>query len=293
MERLLKGGVNPEEWTGYDGYGNVVCRSDADRRVSSFAYDGSATFQVETRNAKNHLTVTEYYGVDKVPADTGRFGQPKKVTDPNLAEVTFEYDTFGRKTREVRPPVPAPRAGDPYPGYTATLSYHLGGVGVNRTEVLSSAGEWAVSYLDGLGRTYLEKTRGSASLAARTIARQTIFGPTGTTWKRSLPYFDVSGAVPEYLTYRYDALGRVTRETKPDGDEWAYRTSKISRKICRCVAEFSFQLAERTGARVFGGPKYTVSPVYEGMFKEELDDAAARHPGVSYEHGVYLKRTFK
>ena len=35
--------------------------------------------------------------------------------------------------------------------------------------------------------------------------------------------------------------------------------------------------------RVFGGPKYTVSPVYEGMFKEELDAAAARHPNVAYD----------
>jgi isocitrate dehydrogenase (NAD+) len=34
---------------------------------------------------------------------------------------------------------------------------------------------------------------------------------------------------------------------------------------------------------VFGGPKFTVSPVYEGMFKEELDAAAARHPAVEYE----------
>jgi isocitrate/isopropylmalate dehydrogenase len=49
------------------------------------------------------------------------------------------------------------------------------------------------------------------------------------------------------------------------------------------VAEFSFQLAERTGARVFGGPKYTVSPIYEAMFKEELDAAAVRHPEVTYE----------
>ena len=49
------------------------------------------------------------------------------------------------------------------------------------------------------------------------------------------------------------------------------------------MAEFSFQLAVRTGARVFGGPKYTVSPVYEGMFKEEMDAAAARHPSVAYD----------
>ena len=49
------------------------------------------------------------------------------------------------------------------------------------------------------------------------------------------------------------------------------------------MAEFSFRLAEQTGAKVFGGPKYTVSPMYEGMLKEEMDAAAARHPDVSYE----------
>ncbi len=72
------------------------------------------------------------------------------------------------------------------------------------------------------------------------------------------------------------------RQTE-DGDELAFRTERISRKTCRAVAEFSFQHAERTGAKVFGGPKFTVSPVYEGMFKEELDTAAERHPTVRYD----------
>jgi isocitrate/isopropylmalate dehydrogenase len=36
-------------------------------------------------------------------------------------------------------------------------------------------------------------------------------------------------------------------------------------------------------ARVYGGPKWTVSPVYEGMLKEELDAAAARHRDIAYE----------
>ena len=31
------------------------------------------------------------------------------------------------------------------------------------------------------------------------------------------------------------------------------------------------------------GPKWTVSPVYEGMLKEELDAAAERHPDVPYQ----------
>lgn len=66
-------------------------------------------------------------------------------------------------------------------------------------------------------------------------------------------------------------------------DEIAYRTEKITRSTCRAVAEFTFQHAEKTGAKVFGGPKYTVSPVYEGLFKEELDAAHTRHPQVHYE----------
>ena len=73
------------------------------------------------------------------------------------------------------------------------------------------------------------------------------------------------------------------RERTPDGDETAFRTERISRKTCRAVAEFSFQHAAKTGAKVFGGPKYTVSPLYEGMLQEELDAAAGRHPDVRYE----------
>ncbi len=66
-------------------------------------------------------------------------------------------------------------------------------------------------------------------------------------------------------------------------DEVAFRADRITRRVCRAVAEFAFRHAERTGARVFGGPKFTVSPLYEGMFKEELDAAAARHPSVAYQ----------
>jgi isocitrate/isopropylmalate dehydrogenase len=66
-------------------------------------------------------------------------------------------------------------------------------------------------------------------------------------------------------------------------EEVAYRTEKITRRVCRAVAEYAFQHAHYTRARVFGGPKFTVSPVYEGMFKEELDAAAERYPDVRYE----------
>ena len=81
-----------------------------------------------------------------------------------------------------------------------------------------------------------------------------------------------------------DAYGaKEWRETTATGDEIAYRTSRISRATSRAVAEFTFQQAKKTGARVFGGPKFTVSATYEGMFKEELDAAARRHPEVRYQ----------
>ena len=80
-----------------------------------------------------------------------------------------------------------------------------------------------------------------------------------------------------------DAYGAKEWREGAGEDEVALRTERIERRICHAVAEFSFRQAERTGAKVFGGPKYTVSPVYEGMLKEEMDAAAARHTNVPYE----------
>lgn len=84
---------------------------------------------------------------------------------------------------------------------------------------------------------------------------------------------------------RDDAYGAKEWRENDAGspDEVAYRTEKISRRVCRSVAEYAFLHARKTGAKVFGGPKFTVSPIYEGMFKEELDAAATRYPDVQYE----------
>jgi isocitrate dehydrogenase (NAD+) len=81
-----------------------------------------------------------------------------------------------------------------------------------------------------------------------------------------------------------DAYGaKQWREGEENADdEVAFRTERITRSTCRAVAEYAFRTAERTKSVVYGGPKWTVSPVYEGMLKEELDRAAERHEGVDY-----------
>ena len=80
-----------------------------------------------------------------------------------------------------------------------------------------------------------------------------------------------------------DAYGAKEWREGEGVDEIAYRTETISRGVCRYVSEYAFVHAKKMGAKVFGGPKYTVSPVYEGMLKEEMDAAAERHPEVPYE----------
>jgi len=88
------------------------------------------------------------------------------------------------------------------------------------------------------------------------------------------------------------AVVRMATEDAYDATEWregegmeekAFRTTFISRRNCTAAAEFSFRLARQMGATVFGGPKWTVSPTYEGMLKEAMDEAARRYPDVPYE----------
>jgi isocitrate/isopropylmalate dehydrogenase len=81
-----------------------------------------------------------------------------------------------------------------------------------------------------------------------------------------------------------DAYGAAEgREGDPGQlNESAWRTERIDRSTCRYVAEYAFEAAEQVDGLVYGGPKWTVSPTYEGMLKEEMDAAAQRHPHIKY-----------
>ena len=119
------------------------------------------------------------------------------------------------------------------------------------------------------------------------ILREAMDGRVILRLGRRLP-----GVRPVAGAYAPIAVVRMAVDDAYGAKEWregsglgevAFRTEKISRGTCHAVAEFAFQYAHKTGAKVFGGPKFTVSPVYEGLFKEELDAAAKRHPSVRYE----------
>jgi isocitrate/isopropylmalate dehydrogenase len=141
----------------------------------------------------------------------------------------------------------------------------------------------------GLGlkaATVTPEARGDVGSPNR-ILREQIGGKVIVRTGRRLPGVVPFGGVHAPISVVRMAVGDAygAKEWREgDGDaEVAFRTERIERNVCRAVAEFSFREAERTGAKVFGGPKYTVSPTYEGMLKEEMDAAAERHPSVPYE----------
>jgi isocitrate dehydrogenase (NAD+) len=141
----------------------------------------------------------------------------------------------------------------------------------------------------GLGlkaATVTPEARGDVGSPNR-ILREEIGGRVIVRTGRRIPGVVPRGGVHAPISVVRMAVGdaygaKEWREGEGD-DEVAFRTERIERRICHSVAEFAFRLAERSGAKVFGGPKYTVSPTYEGMLKEEMDAAATRHPLVQYD----------
>jgi isocitrate dehydrogenase (NAD+) len=141
----------------------------------------------------------------------------------------------------------------------------------------------------GLGlkaATVTPEARGDVGSPNR-ILREEIGGKVIVRTGRRIPGIVPLGGVHAPISVVRMAVGdaygaKEWREGSGD-NEVAFRTERIERTVCRAVAEFSFREAERTGAKVFGGPKFTVSPTYEGMLKEEMDAAAERHPDVPYE----------
>src|SRR3954452_7642958 len=136
------------------------------------------------------------------------------------------------------------------------------------------------------GATITPEGRGEIGSPNR-ILREEIGGKvivrTGRRIPGVVPFGGVNSPISIVRMAVGDAYGATEWREGDGDDEVAYRTERIERSICHAVAEFAFRQAARTGAKVFGGPKYTVSPVYEGMLKEEMDAAAARHPDVTYE----------
>jgi isocitrate dehydrogenase (NAD+) len=124
---------------------------------------------------------------------------------------------------------------------------------------------------------------GSPNRILREAIGASVIVRTARKLPRVLPVGGIHAPISVVRMAVGDAYGASEWRSGDGTDEVAYRTESISRRVCRFVSEYAFLHAEKLGATVFGGPKFTVSPVYEGMLKEEMDAAAQRHPNVPYD----------
>jgi RHS repeat-associated protein len=161
------------------------------------------------------LVGTTSYVWDKV------LGQVTSVTDPNLATISYSYDQWGRQTQMIKP-------GDDAINPTLRFSYtNYAGAGAPywvKQEQKESGSYYLESrtFYDGMGR--VAQTQAEAANSSQSILVNTQYQPLGVL-RASVPYTYTAGLggyrTPDWTQaqtlYQYDALGRTTQVTQPDG----------------------------------------------------------------------------
>jgi isocitrate/isopropylmalate dehydrogenase len=125
---------------------------------------------------------------------------------------------------------------------------------------------------------------GSPNRVLREAVKGTVIVRTGRRIPGVAPFAPVAHPISVIRMAVGDAYGaQEARQGTPGSpDESATRTERITRGVCHGVSEYAFRTAIELEGCVYGGPKWTVSPIYEGLLKEEMDAAARRHPQVPY-----------
>lgn len=204
----------------YDTFGNKTSATTANLAGATgnaviVSRATTATFETNGRFA---LTTTNALGHVESAATDPKFGVTTSQTGPNSLTSSWTYDSFGRPTLETRPD--GNRTAFAYAycsgvnGGTASCPTHGAYVVTATPQNAGGAqnGPWIKTYSDTHGRTIATDTQ---SFAATTIRQSTEYDSLGRTLRESRPYF-LSGGVPKWTTYAYDALGRTTTITLPD-----------------------------------------------------------------------------
>ncbi|MHB1077671.1 toxin TcdB middle/N-terminal domain-containing protein [Thiobacillus sp.] len=195
----------------YDAFGNrsgVTVSSPATgtaaivTRTTTTGYDAKGQFPATVTNALGH---TETKVIDP------RFGAVTSLTGPNNLTTTWQYDGFGRKTRETR-------ADGTYTVWTyAACDAACPGWGVYRIVTQAYAADStqaapaSVVYFDKINREVRTATQG---LDSRWIYKDTVYDTRGNTDKVSRPYY--VGDTIYWIDRSYDDLNRLVQVIEPD-----------------------------------------------------------------------------
>ncbi|MBW9332388.1 hypothetical protein FEE59_02570, partial [Herbaspirillum sp. RU 5E] len=182
-------------------------------RTSGTTYDANGQFPITSTNALGQSESRTY---------DARFGKVTSLTGPNGLTTQWQYDSFGRKTREIRADGTQTKWEYLYcsgvnGGTTPCPSY---GVYVVVTTPLASDGTtangpWSKVYFDSLDREIKSETVGFDGSSI--VAKDTQYDSLGRVSRTSLPYY--ANQTQQWSTVTYDALSRVVLTTAPDGSQ--------------------------------------------------------------------------
>ncbi len=201
--------------TQYDSWGNPIVVADPLGRTTRTDYDTAYhQYPISTTNALAQTTRTQW---------DPRLSVPTIITDANNAATRLGYDSFGRLTGVTYPGESVPAVRYAYPtGNAVSAPWAIRSEQRVDPYQPTPTYQRAWTFYDGLGRpvqTQMQAENGQV------VAQDTAYDALGRPVVVTLPYtVAASGGTylppnwnrPRTVTY-YDALGRVTQVTAPDG----------------------------------------------------------------------------
>ncbi|MGH9396158.1 MAG: RHS repeat-associated core domain-containing protein [Terriglobia bacterium] len=211
-EWLNTGGASPVTTYTYDLTGQMLTMTDPNKNVTSYAYadhyaSGSPPGQTNAYLTQITYPQTDFAHVVKF-SDNYAGGQLATSTDQNGNTTSYAYsDPLDRLTQ-----INYPDGGKtqysyndspPSPSVTTTKA------------ITSSQNDVSTSIMDGVGHAVRTEL---TSDPAGTDYTDTTYDGEGRAWTQSNPYRSTGDPSYGITTTAYDALGRVTSVTRPDGN---------------------------------------------------------------------------
>lgn len=189
----------------YDDYGNIIKSdliawngSSLETRTSRTIYDSKGRFMTKSINAFGHETLYQY---------DNKLGLVTLITDPNGTTITYQYDSFGRKIKDIGADGNwvqtdlrvANQVDFSSPTNAAYVKY-----------IQSSLDPPTIEHYDIFDRLLLKETIG---FDGKKILSKVEYDKKGQPFKETRPHY--SNETIYWNESKYDTLGRVIKNIAP------------------------------------------------------------------------------